>query len=190
MVEKIEEEWRDVIGYEGYYQVSNIGRAKSLDRYVLYKKCRLRDEHIRLVKGKILSGKCFEYVAIVLCKGDGSYKNAMVHRLIAQAFVHNPDPENKTQVNHINGLKHDNREVNLEWVTPLENTTHAWRTGLNNTRIGKGNHESQPILDTYTGISYECVSDAFKAQSKYKHHKSMIRAIQRGYIDRYVLLAK
>lgn len=65
---------------------------------------------------------------------NGVYTNPMVHRVVAQAFI--PNPENKPQVNHINGDKSDNRVENLEWVTCQENIDHAWATGLHKPRYG------------------------------------------------------
>ena len=67
---------------------------------------------------------------------NGYAGSLRVHRLVASAFIPNPDPEHKTQVNHINGIKDDNRVENLEWVTPKENVHHAWNTGLAQPRYG------------------------------------------------------
>ena len=105
--------WRDVVGYEGDYQVSNFARVKS------FKKGKIQ---IRKVEVD-LNG----YVHCGLHK-NGKTKHAFLHVLVAQAFISNL--EGKTQVNHINGIKTDNRVENLEWVTPAENIAHAFETGL------------------------------------------------------------
>lgn len=81
------------------------------------------------------------YVKVGLRNGMGQ-KNISLHRLIANHFI--PNPDNKTQVNHINGIKTDNRLDNLEWCTPSENTIHAFRTGLR--RIFKGEQKAQSKL--------------------------------------------
>lgn len=109
------EVWKDVVGYEGLYQVSNIGNVISLRRNY---KC----------GPKYLTP--FEndgYHRVTLVVGK-SHKNLLVHRLVAEAFI--PNTEGKEVVNHIDGNKLNNKANNLEWVTKKENTAHAIRTGL------------------------------------------------------------
>lgn len=108
----MQEIFKDIQGYEGVYQVSNLGNVKS------YKN---KD-------GKILipSPNNYGYQRVGLrCNNR---KLCSVHRLVAEAFISNP--ENKKEVNHINGIKTDNRVQNLEWSTHSENIIHAHKTGL------------------------------------------------------------
>lgn len=120
------EEWKDVKGYEGLYQVSNIGRVRSLDRVIIDTWCK------RHIKGKMLkvtqhNGKQpYEYVSL---SKDGIVNKVFVHRLVAQAFISNSI--NLPQVNHKDGNVLNNNYKNLEWVTNAENTQHAYDTKLN-----------------------------------------------------------
>jgi len=119
----MEEIWKDIAGYEGCYQVSNKGRMKSLLRVV---------KHLTggklTVSEKILTLKDRNgYDHISLWK-ENIEKRFKVHRLVAQAFI--PNPENKPQVNHIDGDRKNNHVSNLEWVTGKENAQHAIKTGL------------------------------------------------------------
>jgi len=116
--------WKDVIGYEGYYKVSNFGRVKSLIR----KSNNQYNKKEIIVSTRLLYG----YVYIQLNK-NGKANNKRVHRLVAESFLKNPF--NKSQVNHINGIKNDNMVENLEWNTAQENTLHAIKTGL---RVSSG----------------------------------------------------
>ena len=103
--------WRDISGYEGLCQISNLGRVKSFYN-----------------GGRMLKpGRVSGYLRVTL-RCDGKSKSLFVHRLVAQAFI--PNPESKREVNHVNGIKTDNRVENLEWVTPAENSRHAVATGL------------------------------------------------------------
>ena len=122
------EEWRDVVGYEGRYQVSSMGRVKSLER----KDCLGRTVKERILK-PVVRGK--GYLKVGLCAG-GKKKHFFVHRLVCQAFHDNPD--NKPQVNHLNEDKKDNRACNLEWCTRRENCNH----GTRNKRSAKNRSKS------------------------------------------------
>ena len=167
-----EEIWKPIKEFEGYYEVSNMGRVRSLN----YK---------RTGKEKIL--KNIEdykgYLEVGLTK-NGKRKQFKVHRLVAEAFI--PNPENKPCIDHINTIRNDNRIENLRWATHEENSNnpltkkkmsenHREQIGENNHmygRIGENNPKSKPIvqinpntnevLNTYSGISEASRQTGFK----------------------------
>ena len=103
----MQEIWKDIVGYEGLYQVSNLGNVRSLNYNHTGKE--------KLLKQNI---NCNGYNYVVLAK-EGSRKTYTIHRLVAIAFI--PKSENKDCVDHINGIRTDNRVVNLRWATLKEN---------------------------------------------------------------------
>lgn len=129
--------WKDVIGYEGLYQVSNIGRVKTLAKIRTGLEYRTKKTTYRQYKEKLMS-QCImrTYYAVVLRK-DGAYKTHLVHRLVAKAFIQNP--ENKPNVNHIDFNPLNNHLSNLEWCTQYENIHHTIRHGRSRTPQGIDN---------------------------------------------------
>ena len=125
----MEEIWKDIKNYEGYYQISNYGNVRSLDRI---------DELGRLIKGreKVKQKQHYNkdncYLNIILYK-NGQKQRFYIHRLVAEAFI--PNPDNKPQVNHISGIKTKNIVSNLEWCTRSENIKHSFKLGLSHSNF-------------------------------------------------------
>lgn len=142
--------WKDIIGYEGWYVVSNYGRVRSVDRFVNNKcgACRF-----------VIGQECRQHIdkggyCRVGLKKNGKHKNAPVHRLVAESFI--PNPQNKKQVNHKNGIKTDNSVENLEWVSASENCIHKYNVlGYKSNMVGrkgKNNPLSKIVLQIKDGV--------------------------------------
>lgn len=142
----MEEIWKDVVGYEGLYKVSNLGRVYSLPR--------------PSAKGGIKKQTDMNgYLRTILSK-NGKKFNAGVHRLVAEAFI--PNPENKPTVNHEDGNKHNNKVTNLAWATDVEQLQHSFKCGL---RKKQCNIERKGII-IYPDNSYKTF-DTLKDLSSY-----------------------
>ena len=135
--------WKDIPGYEGLYQVSNLGRVKSL----LYATRCSQVQREKILKVSEHNG----YLYVTLHKSK-KQKTLRVHRLVASAFITNNT--GKPCVNHINGNKKDNRLENLEWCTHKENSIHAWETGLQNRVHKKNNAKSKCVIQYSAGFQF------------------------------------
>jgi hypothetical protein len=172
------EVWKDIQGYEGFYQISNKGRVKRLERltefwYRDYKKTKFLPE---IIKEQCLNGQGYPIVS--LTNGDAS-KVARVHRLIAIHFIPNlENPENRKQVNHKDKNRQNNSIENLEWVSPLENICHSRKERKKNTSKYIGVHWDKKrqkwrsdirFLGKYLTIgSYDTEKEAYEARRKFE----------------------
>ena len=148
------EEWRDIPGYESFYQVSNLGNVRSI-----------RFNKIRNMKSWDSNG----YRAVELYLNNNGY-TVGIHRLVALALI--PNPENKPEVNHKDRNRSNNNVENLEWVTQSENVAHAYRNGV----TPRSTHQNQPfqkeILDIIENKKYFSIREASRQTG---HKRDTIR---------------
>ena len=121
--------WKDIKGFEGAYQISNYGRVRSLRRTMMWgrnlKTLRVLEEVI-MAQQLLIGSHNTEYFAVWLRKPK-VHKKMFIHRLVAEAFVPNLDPETMTIVNHRDSDKGNNHATNLEWITQSDNVRHYFR---------------------------------------------------------------
>lgn len=168
--------WKDIIGFEGFYQISSTGLVKSVERIATSRSTsHWYPKRERILSPEIASG----YYRVIFSK-NGIITKHMVHRLVATAFM--PNLENKPQVNHIDGNKLNNHILNLEWATSSENVRHAIATGLKNPKLAS-TYISEDIRELVRSEyikgsrDFGCVSLA----AKYKIGKqSVINIVNKG----------
>ena len=133
--------WKPVPEYERHYEVSNMGRVRSVDKIIKHPRNKTMPF---LKKGRILKSELdkYGYPVVTLCK-DSKTRTFKVHRLVANAFI--PNPDNLSQIDHINNKKYDNRPENLRWCTARENS--MWRS----TYYGIGHNAIHDVLCKETG---------------------------------------
>lgn len=128
-----QEIWKSIDGFGGTFEASTLGRIRSIERIVIYKNGR-KHKYPSCILSSTIAPNGYRIVNLAF---SGDCKSSSVHRLIAKTFI--PNPENKYTVNHINGIKTDNRLVNLEWMTQSENQYHALSLGLWTSTKGRKN---------------------------------------------------
>jgi hypothetical protein len=131
--------WKDIIGYENYYQISNYGNVKSLERS--FHLGGIRKE--KILKFSINTSGYFQ----VTLQKNGEKKNYLVHKLVALHFI--PNPDNKSEINHKDGNKLNNLINNLEWCTRSENALHAFQLGLRNNKEEKSPNRKLNIQQVF-----------------------------------------
>ena len=167
----MEEIWLPVKDYEGYYEVSNLGRIKRLFKFRKY-----REYNSKILKFKVSD---FGYLSIGLTK-DGNKKFFLIHRLVAFAFL--SKTENRNSVNHIDRNKSNNCVLNLEWVSNMENSCHYRKQKNTGTLIGvyklkkydkyvaKATFEGKRIFLGY----HNTAEKAYEARIEYLKSKNII----------------
>lgn len=143
------EVWKPIGGYENYYEVSESGTVRSIERKVHWL------NRSRTIKSRIIQSRVNNrgYEELRLSK-NGIAKSKFPHILTAMAFV--PNPDNKPEVNHLDGNKLNNHYTNFSWVTHSENIQHAYDTGLIKVK-------SKSVINECTGALYSSIKEAAKA---------------------------
>lgn len=175
-IEAVKETWKSVPNYEGLYEVSDLGRVRSLDRMI---NCRGNGK--RLLKGKVMKfdlNQGYHYINLYLNSKCNKFR---VHRLIMLVFI----GKSYLCVNHINGIKIDNRLVNLEYCTSKQNTQHAYKTGLIKPLSGENNNNTKltrlKVLSILKEYNEETISQK-ELSKKYLVNKTTINRILNGKI--------
>lgn len=148
----MQEIWKDIPGYEGLYQVSSLGRVKSLQRYIRYSTGRVQLLPERILKN---SQQSTGYYTVGLYDSNHKSKTLSVHRLVATTFLDNPN--NLPEVNHSDGDKSNNAVTNLEWCTELYNNHHARKAGLNKAEMSP---QCKAVICIETGERFYSVEQA------------------------------
>lgn len=166
--------WKDIQGYEGLYQVSNLGQVKSLAKFK-------GTNYKQFIAERIMKQKDngFGYLTVGI-RRSGKSTTTYIHRLVAQAFI--PNPDNLPEVNHIDGNKLNNAADNLEWCDRAENERHAYKSGLK--KVGEGNVLSKKIAQyTLDGVLVKTYPNARFVKKELGYEDSVIRRCARRVIE-------
>ena len=174
--------WKAVNGYEGLYEVSNNGQVRSLD---IYTPCFNGAMQLRKGRIKPIYENNRGYQLVSLCH-KGKTERFLLHRIVANAFI--PNPENKTQVNHIDGNIKNNNAANLEWVSDNENKMHS------SVVIGGTQRPKRPVLVKQINSGRELLFGGLREAERALslEHKSALNVVQgkqrqtKGYVLCYV----
>jgi len=180
-------EWRPISDYEGFYEVSSCGQVRSLKRQIIRSNGRLQTIEAKCLALCVNSSG---YYSVNLHNGLGvsGRQPALVHRLVAKAFIQNP--EKKPHINHIDGVRTNNNLENLEWCTPSENVIHALRTGLSNPQKGserplaKLSETDIPLIRSLlsSGVHQKTIAKMYSVQ------RTLISGIKMGRRWKHVVL--
>lgn len=166
----LDEIWKDVVGWEGLYKVSNQGRVKSLERITIQKNGRVYHKKERILKpagGDSTGG----YLYVYLYQDGRGGENCAVHRLVAIAFI--PNPDNKPEVNHKDGVRYNDWAYNLEWATSSENQMDVVRNGRKS--------QAKRVKCIQTGKIYDSMADSDRQHGWYESATADIIRNHRPY---------
>lgn len=157
--------WKPIPEYEGYYEASSLGRIRSVNREITRNDGKVKKWGSAIKKPYPFKG----YLSVRLCKNHEG-KNFLVHRLVALAFLSNPN--NLPEINHKNGIREDNSVENLEWISRIDNQRHSWHVlGRKVSDKLKSSFEHtkrkkyKTVLNIETGIYYDSIIDAAKSRN-------------------------
>lgn len=158
----MKEIWKDIKDYRGYYQVSNLGRVKGIERIVYAGSGKYRKQYEKIMSNKKNNGNGYKIVSL---NKDGISKNYYVHRLVAESFI--PNLNNYPQINHKNENKSDNNINNLEWCTPKYNNCYGTRLERLSGFLVSNKINWKAILQIDDDNNIICRFDSIKQASKY-----------------------
>lgn len=172
----MKEIWKDIKEYEGLYQVSNLGRIKSLPKY------RKAYNGGYITKERMLNGypNSTGYLRVFL-KKNGREKKFFIHRLVAECFIENKD--NKPEVNHIDSDFLNNNVNNLEWVNHQENMQHAWKSGRLNHIVDVGKKYGKRTIKYAIEKRYRKVCMLDNNGNVIKEYNTMTEAWKENNLD-------